>query len=122
MKGPWGLLLLTLLAAPASAGALYRCVGSDGVPSYGNRKEAGARCEVVGNYTPVGRKSYRIGAPRAGFWREILNSNSEYYGGTGEGNGGGLMAEDVPWDGYSQSLDLVLPSMSTTVFKWRKQG
>ena len=52
MKGPWGLLLLTLLAAPASAGALYRCVGSDGVPSYGNRKEAGARCEVVGNYTP----------------------------------------------------------------------
>jgi len=52
MKGPWGLLLLTLLAAPASAGALYRCVGADGVPSYGNRKAAGARCEVVGNYTP----------------------------------------------------------------------
>lgn len=52
MKGPWGLLLLTLLAAPASAGALYRCVGADGVPSYGNRKEAGARCETVGNYTP----------------------------------------------------------------------
>ena len=45
-------LLLLALAAPASAGALYRCVGADGVPSYGNRKEAGARCEVVGNYTP----------------------------------------------------------------------
>ena len=60
--------------------------------------------------------------PRAGFWREMLNSNSEYYGGSGEGNGGGLMAQDVPWDGYNQSLELLLPSMSTTVFKWRKEG
>ena len=58
----------------------------------------------------------------AGFWREMLNTNSEYYGGSGEGNGGGLMAQGVPWDGYNQSLEILLPAMSTTVFKWRKEG
>ena len=52
--------------------------------------------------------------------RELLNTSSEFYGGSGEGNGGGLMAQDVPWDGYSHSLELTLPAMSTTVFKWRK--
>jgi 1,4-alpha-glucan branching enzyme len=77
---------------------------------------------VVGSYTPVTRRNYRIGVPRAGFWREMLNTNSEYYGGSGEGNGGGLMAQDVPWDGYNYSLELLLPATSTSVFKWRKEA
>jgi len=75
---------------------------------------------VVGNFTPALRTGYRIGVPRAGFWREAINTNSEFYGGSGEGNGGGLMAQEVPWDGYNHSLELVLPAMSTTVFKWQR--
>jgi 1,4-alpha-glucan branching enzyme len=75
---------------------------------------------VVGNYTPVARTNYRIGVPRGGFWRELINSNSEYYGGSGEGNGGGIMSQSVPWDGYNDSIEIVLPAMSTTVFKWRQ--
>ena len=73
---------------------------------------------IVGNYTPVIRSDYRIGVPRKGFWKEVLNSNSQYYGGSGLGNDGGKNTEDVSADGQTQSLNLVLPPLSTTIFKW----
>src|SRR5690606_28781960 len=38
---------------------------------------------VVGHFTPLKREKYRIGVPRAGLWREVINTNSEYYGGSG---------------------------------------
>ena len=72
---------------------------------------------VVGHFTPIVRKNYRIGVPRRGFWREVINSNSEYYGGTGLGNVGGVTTTDVEADGHSQSLVLTLPPLSTTIFK-----
>jgi 1,4-alpha-glucan branching enzyme len=73
---------------------------------------------VVGHYTPVGRPNYRIGVPRRGLWREAINTNSQFYGGSGVGNDGGRTTEDVPADGFEQSLLLTLPPMSTTIFKW----
>jgi len=73
---------------------------------------------VVGHFTPVVRPGYRVGVPRRGFWKEIINTNSQYYGGSGAGNDGGRMTEDVAADGFSQSLLLSLPPMSTTFFKW----
>ncbi|HEY0944895.1 MAG TPA: 1,4-alpha-glucan branching protein GlgB [Opitutaceae bacterium] len=73
---------------------------------------------VVCHFTPVIRRDYRIGVPRRGFWKEVLNSNSQYYGGSGLGNDGGKATEDVSADNYSQSLLLTLPPMSTTIFKW----
>jgi 1,4-alpha-glucan branching enzyme len=63
-------------------------------------------------------RSYRIGVPRRGFWREVINSNSEYYGGTGLGNDGGREAEEVGSDGFSQSLNVTIAPFATTVFKW----
>jgi 1,4-alpha-glucan branching enzyme len=73
---------------------------------------------VVGHYTPIIRPNYRIGVPRRGFWKEAINTNSQYYGGSGLGNDGGKMTEDVAADGFSQSLLLTLPPLSTTIFKW----
>jgi 1,4-alpha-glucan branching enzyme len=73
---------------------------------------------VVGHFTPLARPSYRLGVPRRGFWKEVVNTNSQFYGGTGLGNDGGRMTEDVPADGFSQSLVLTLPPLSTTIFKW----
>ena len=73
---------------------------------------------VVGHFTPVIRENYRIGVPRRGFWREMINTNSNHYGGSGLGNGGGVNADDVEYDGHSQSLSLTLPPFSTTIFKW----
>ena len=51
---------------------------------------------AVCNFTPVPRQNYRIGAPRDGYWREVLNSDAAAYGGSGMGNGGGIVAEGAP--------------------------
>ena len=72
----------------------------------------------VGHFGSVRRGGYRIGVPQKGFWREVINSNSEFYGGTGEGNEGGRQTEDVPCDGQSQSLLLNLPPLAAFLFKW----
>ena len=73
---------------------------------------------IVGNYTPVARDHYRIGVPKKGFWREMINTNSQYYGGSGLGNDGGRQTQDIPSDGFEQSLSLCMPPLSTTFFKW----
>lgn len=73
---------------------------------------------VVGHFTPVIRRNYRIGVPRRGFWSEVINTNSQYYGGSGLGNQGGVHTEDVSADGMSQSVVLTLPPLTTTILKW----
>ncbi|HVU24269.1 MAG TPA: 1,4-alpha-glucan branching protein GlgB [Opitutus sp.] len=77
---------------------------------------------AVGHFSGATRTGYRLGVPRRGQWREVVNSNSEYYGGTGLGNGGTLVTEDVAHDGYSQSLVLTLPPHTTLIFKWTAEG
>ena len=75
---------------------------------------------VVGNYTPILRTGYRLGVPAKGFWKELLNSDSDLYGGTGAGNMGGMEADSVPANGRPQSLCLTLPGNSTLVFRLGK--
>lgn len=67
---------------------------------------------VALNFTPVPREGYRIGVPAPGSYRELLNSDSELYGGGNLGNGAGLVAEDIPWMGYPHSLKLTLPPLA----------
>jgi 1,4-alpha-glucan branching enzyme len=68
---------------------------------------------VVSNMTPVPRQGFRIGVPRPGYWRELLNTDAEVYGGSNMGNGGGLDTEARPMHGEAQSLNLTLPPLST---------
>ncbi|WP_209427783.1 1,4-alpha-glucan branching protein GlgB [Pararhodobacter sp. SW119] len=70
---------------------------------------------VVCNLTPVVRSDYRIGAPRAGAWQELLNTDAECYGGSNVGNHGRLNAEESSWHGRPASLRLTLPPLSTLV-------
>src|SRR5687767_5901517 len=72
---------------------------------------------VVCNFTPVARHNYRVGVPRGGRWREILNSDAQYYGGSGVGNQGGAEAQPMPYEEYNQSLTLTLPPLAVLVFK-----
>ncbi len=72
---------------------------------------------VVLNCTPVMRDSYRIGAPLAGKWREILNSDAEIYGGSGKGNLGVAQTNAVAAHGFAQSLQLVLPPLSIVIME-----
>jgi 1,4-alpha-glucan branching enzyme len=72
---------------------------------------------VVCNFTPVPRWNYRIGAPAGGAYREILNSDSVYYGGSNLGNGGAIMAEAIPHHNQRHSLSLTLPPLAVVVLK-----
>jgi 1,4-alpha-glucan branching enzyme len=72
---------------------------------------------VVCNMTPVPRPAYRLGVPRAGWWREIFNSDSSLYGGSDMGNLGGLAAVPLPWHGERQSLELTLPPLATVLLR-----
>jgi 1,4-alpha-glucan branching enzyme len=77
----------------------------------------GAPVLVVCNFTPVPRVSYRVGVPLPGFWRELFNSDAAEYGGSGMGNAGGRLAEEVPVHGRSHSLQLVLPPLGAIILK-----
>ena len=73
---------------------------------------------VVGNFTPVTRAPYAIGVPRAGYWREVLNTDAASYGGSGNGNHGGRQSEEKPADGYAHRIEPTLPGLTTLVFQW----
>ena len=73
---------------------------------------------VLCHFTPVERNNYRIGLPRAGYWKEVLNTNSGFYGGSDLGNGFGIHSESLAFDDLDQSAEFVLPPCSTIVFKW----
>ncbi|HEY4042654.1 MAG TPA: 1,4-alpha-glucan branching protein GlgB [Rhodopila sp.] len=68
---------------------------------------------VVCNMTPVPRVGYGIGVPRAGYWRELLNTDAEVYGGANMGNGGGAESVATSMHGEAQSLFLTLPPLAT---------
>ncbi len=72
---------------------------------------------VALNFTPVPRENYRIGVPLPGRYREILNSDSEYYAGSNVGNQGVIETENIPWMGHAQSLSLTLPPLAGLVLK-----
>jgi 1,4-alpha-glucan branching enzyme len=93
--------------------------GDHSVISFLRTDEAGkAAYLVVSNFTPLTRTRYNVGVPHHGYWKEVLNTNSTYYGGTGFGNHGGKQSSTALADGYEQSLGLTLPGLSTLVFKW----
>jgi 1,4-alpha-glucan branching enzyme len=70
----------------------------------------------VMNLTPVPREAYRVGLPRGGRWREVLNTDAEQYGGSGAGNLGGVEAEPLPWHGQPSSAPMVLPPLGVLWF------
>ncbi|MBC2604893.1 1,4-alpha-glucan branching protein GlgB [Pelagicoccus albus] len=73
---------------------------------------------VIGHFTPMKREKYRIGLPSAGHWREILNTDSEFYGGSNAGNVNGVNSEAIEYDSFPQSGEFTLPPLSTVMFKW----
>ena len=73
---------------------------------------------VVINLTPQPHHGYRIGVPEAGRYREIFNSDSEFYAGSNMGNGGGaLIADELPWMNRSCSISLTLPPLAAIVLQ-----
>ena len=78
--------------------------------------EGDAPVIVVCNFTPVQRE-WRIGAPQAGVWEEVLNTDAAVYGGANRGNQGAVAAQDLAWDGHSQCIDIIVPPLATLMFR-----
>ncbi len=72
---------------------------------------------VVLNFTPIVRTDYRIGVPEAGFYRELLNSDAEWYAGGNVGNQGGVHTDAIPAHGHMQSLRLTIPPLAGLILK-----
>ena len=87
------------------------------VISFVRKSRDGGLLLFVVNATPVPREGYRVGAPRSGFYQEILNTDAQTYGGGNVGNQGGMQSEQQHWQGREHSLMLSLPPLSVVGFK-----
>jgi 1,4-alpha-glucan branching enzyme len=92
------------------------------VVAFMRRSRAGDVIVFAVNATPLVRQGYRLGVPGAGFYREIINTDAETYGGSNVGNMGGFEAEEFPWQGRTHSLMISLPPLATVAFKLDAQG
>jgi len=73
--------------------------------------EDGRMVACVANLSPVPREGYRLGLPEGGRWVELVNTDSELFGGSGVGNLGAVVAEDEPWHGLEHSACFTLPPL-----------
>ncbi|HXZ88728.1 MAG TPA: 1,4-alpha-glucan branching protein GlgB [Candidatus Binataceae bacterium] len=76
---------------------------------------------AVCNFSPAVRRGYRVGVPTSGAYAEILNTDSELFGGSNVGNGGVVMAQATPWHGLPYSLSLTLPPLGVLWFAVPRQ-
>jgi 1,4-alpha-glucan branching enzyme len=88
------------------------------VLTYLRKSTASPDIIVVCNFTPVPRHNYRAGVPRAGIWREVMNTDSEAYGGSGQGNMGDVNSTPIPAHGRGHSLNLTLPPLAALVLRF----
>jgi 1,4-alpha-glucan branching enzyme len=74
---------------------------------------------VIINMTPTPRHNYQVGVPVAGRYRELINTDSEHYGGSnvGNGNGNGLDASEQSWQGQPCSLQVSVPPLATLILQ-----
>ncbi len=72
----------------------------------------------ISNFTSMPRSGYRIGLPKSGLWREVLNTDAAIYGGSGIGNLGAVQACDVPSHGFPASATLILPPLATVYLRY----
>jgi 1,4-alpha-glucan branching enzyme len=72
---------------------------------------------AVANFTPVPRHNYRVGVPFPGLWRELVNTDAEVYGGSGQGNFGGVDAAPVPYQDQQWSVMLTVPPLGAVFLK-----
>ncbi|HLK87589.1 MAG TPA: 1,4-alpha-glucan branching protein GlgB [Candidatus Binataceae bacterium] len=78
---------------------------------------SGGRVICACNFAPVPREHYRIGAPRPGYYREILNTDAAIWSGGNVGNAGGVNAEPTPYNGMPHSISITLPPLGVLWFE-----
>lgn len=90
------------------------------VVSFLRKSRDGEIVVFIVNATPMVRYNYRLGVPEAGFYREIINTDGETYGGSNVGNLGGVQSEAREWMGREHSILIHLPPLATVALKLEK--
>ena len=90
------------------------------VVSFLRKSRDGDVVAFIVNATPMVRYDYRLGVPESGFYRELINTDAETYGGSNVGNFGGVQTQDFPWMGREYSILIQLPPLATLAFKLGK--
>jgi 1,4-alpha-glucan branching enzyme len=86
---------------------------ANNIVAFARRNAEGDRVVVfVANLSPVPRTGYRLGLPKSGHWREAVNTDSSFYGGSDTGNYGGVEAEPLGWMGQPYSAEITLPPLA----------
>jgi 1,4-alpha-glucan branching enzyme len=88
------------------------------VLAFMRKSRDGQTVVFVMNGTPVVRGGYRLGVPKPGHYKEILNTDAEVFGGSNVGNMGGAVSEAIPWQGRDHSVLIELPPLSVVGFAW----
>ena len=87
------------------------------VLSFCRQKSDGSKpVAVILNLTPVVRSKYRIGLPKGGRWIELINTDSQHFGGSNQGNWGAVIAEPIPCHNQQHSAEMTLPPLGVVVF------
>ncbi len=73
---------------------------------------------VICNFTTVPLRNYRIGVPRRGWWRELVNTDAQEYGGSGQGNFGGVHSTPIRYHGFPSSISITLPPLGALYLQW----
>ena len=71
------------------------------------------------NFTPVPREHYRLGVAEPGLYDEILNTDSELFGGSNMGNSGVVTSEPAASHGHPHSINVTLPPLAVVIFRKR---
>jgi len=103
----------------------YEWVAGDSelcIYAFARSDSAGGRVLVVLNLTPVPRYGWLVGVDGAGYWREVLNTDAEIYGGSGVGNFGGVEAFATPALGKTHVLSLTLPPLGAVYLQAPPRG
>ncbi len=80
-------------------------------------RESGSLLLVILNLTPELHSCYRVGLPKLGYWTEIFNSDSGIYGGSNQGNRGGVQGHKLVSHQQAYSAEFVLPPLSVSAFR-----
>ena len=92
------------------------------VISFMRKSQEGEIIVFIVNATPVVRYNYRLGVPQPGFYRELINTDAETYGGSNVGNYGGVHSEQYRWQERDHSILIQLPPLATLGFKLESQS
>lgn len=77
---------------------------------------------TICNFTPVVREAYKVGVPKGGKWKEVLNSDAKEYGGSGYQSNGELTTVEESWHGREHYVNVALPALGIVVLEWQGEA